>query len=156
MTAEKKSQKRSRHDNNNRDEQDLLQSMDISTSTMDLHRSSLFRMQVTELLEECQLDLTTRKWTADAQDYLQRISKSIENVTITEDHQKTSLKVQPIGCTKTPIAWTKKSGNAQMLPTFSVMAVIPAEWMGAKDHLNHRYFHVSHKIMRMGVFFVLA
>lgn len=146
MTVEKKSRKKSRHDKNH-DDNDLLQSMEISTSTMDLHRSSLFRMQVTELLDECQLDLASQKWTADAQEYLQRISNSIESIKIVEEdqHQKTTLKVQPIGCTKTPIAWTKKSGNAQMLPTFTVMAVIPAEWMGAKDHLNHRYFHVSCK-----------
>jgi hypothetical protein len=133
----------------------LLESIDTS-STMDLHRSNLMRMQITELLEECQLDLETRKWAVEAQEYLQSLSKIIPKITINAkkyqdladkpvsvEISEGRLTVEPIGCTKTPLSWTKKSGNAQVLPTFSLMVMIPSDVFGSKDYLNHRYFDVS-------------
>ena len=135
----------------------LLESIDTS-STMDLHRSNLLRMQVTELLEECQLDLQTRKWASDAQEYLQVLTKILSKVNIggaTKNYQdradkpvsipdtESRLVVEPIGCTKVPVGWTKKSGNAQVLPTFTLMAMLPADIFASKDYLHFRYFDVS-------------
>ena len=54
------------------------------------------------------------------------------------------VQVEPIGCTKSKFGWTKKSGNAQMLPTFSLMVKLPhtSEFFSSKDYLNYRYFDV--------------
>jgi hypothetical protein len=137
----------------------LLESIDMS-STMDLHRSNLTRMQVDELLQECHLDLTQAKWAPDAQQYLQTLSAHIKQlapfqdelidradkiVKVKLDQQQLSkeLTVEPMGCTKTPLAWTKPSGNAQVLPTFQLMVQLPAKMFSSKDYLNYRYFDVS-------------
>jgi hypothetical protein len=137
----------------------LLESIDPS-STIDLHRSNLMRMQVTELLEECHLELQTRKWATEAHEYLQSLSNEIPKVSLETNknnkHQdradkpvsikgdnKGRLSVEPIGCTKTPVGWTKKSGNAQMLPTFTLMVQLPSDMLASKDYLNYRYFDVS-------------
>ena len=137
----------------------LLESVDTS-STMDLHRSNLMRMQVTELLEECQLDLQTRKWATDAQDYMRGLSKILLQVNLNtlqkyQDRadkavsiQSTSrLSVEPIGCTKTPVGWTKRAGNAQVLPTFTLMVMLPSDLFSAKDYLHYRYFDVSFNLV---------
>jgi hypothetical protein len=131
----------------------LLESVDLS-STTDLHRSNLMRMQVTELLEECQLDLQTRKWSGEAHEYLQLLSSVTSKMEIQQQKIKdqadkpVSVKIQgltiePIGTTKVPVGWTKKTGNAQVLPTFSLMLLLPADMFGSKDYLNYRYFDVS-------------
>jgi hypothetical protein len=131
----------------------LLQSVDLS-STTDLHRSNLMRMQVSELLEECKLDLQTRKWSGEAHEYLQSLSSVVSKMTIQQQNFKdqadkaVSVKIQgltiePIGCTKTPVGWTKQTGNAQVLPTFSLMLLLPVELFSSKDYMNHRYFDVS-------------
>jgi U3 small nucleolar RNA-associated protein 22 len=155
----------------------LLDSIDLS-STMDLHRSNLMRMQVTELLEECQLDLKGRKWTIEAHEYLQDVTKlvsqaakqhfmasssskskkeetpfsikdradkvvHIEKLAATSSKKNSAgITIEPIGCTKSQFGWTKKSGNAQMLPTFSLMVKLPVEFFSSKDYLKYRYFDV--------------
>lgn len=155
----------------------LLDSIDLS-STMDLHRSNLMRMQVTELLEECQLDLKGRKWTIEAHEYLQDVTKlvsqaakqhfmasssskskkgetpfsikdradkvvHIEKLAATSSKKNNAgITIEPIGCTKSQFGWTKKSGNAQMLPTFSLMVKLPVEFFSSKDYLKYRYFDV--------------
>lgn len=58
----------------------LLESIVDASSTMELHRSNLMRLQVQELLEECQLDIKTRKWASEAQDYLKLVTKYISQV----------------------------------------------------------------------------
>lgn len=134
----------------------LLESIDTS-STMDLHRSNLLRLQVAELLEECQLDLHTRKWATDAQEYLQILSKMIPKMDLSQKKTyqdradkpisvstTSRLSVEPIGCTKSPVGWTKKSGNAQVLPTFDLMVQLPSDIFSGKDYLNYRYFDVSY------------
>jgi hypothetical protein len=155
----------------------LLDSIDMS-STMDLHRSNLMRMQVTELLEECKLNLKGQKWTAEAHEYLQTVTNLVSNaakqhfvvssskskseetrysikdqadkVVHLEKLEATSKKknnagitIEPIGCTKSQFGWTKKSGNAQMLPTFSLMVQLPTEFFSSKDYLKYRYFDVG-------------
>ena len=89
-------------------------------------------MQVNELLDECQFDLQTRKWASDANEYLQLLAKVISKVSFKKTNYQNqadkpvsvqidkehALSVEPIGFTKVPLAWTKKSGNAQVLPTF--------------------------------------
>lgn len=134
----------------------LLETID-TTSTMDLHRSNLMRLQTTELLQECQLDLSTRKWAGDAQEYLQVIGGLVDSIggwkqdvvkqlgdkTGVLEIPKNSLSVVPIGCTKTPIGWTKPSGNAQLLPTFHLMVLMPKEIIHSKDYMNYRYLDVS-------------
>ena len=50
------------------------------------------------------------------------------------DNDSDPLIVTPIGCTKSPIGWTKSSGNAKQLPT-SIFS--------SKDYLHYRYFDVS-------------
>lgn len=134
----------------------LLESIDTS-STMDLHRSNLMRMQVNELLDECQFDLQTRKWASDANEYLQLLAKVISKfsfkktnyqnqadkpVSVQIDKER-ALSLEPIGFTKVPLAWTKKSGNAQVLPTFTLSVTVPSDVFSTKDYLNHRYFDVS-------------
>jgi hypothetical protein len=134
----------------------LLESID-TTSTMNLHRSNLMRLQVNELLGECQFQLQNRKWAPDANDYLQMLSKIISKTAIkrvpfqnradktvsVEIRRGKSLLVEPIGFTKTPLAWTKKTGNAQVLPTFTLLISPPEEVISGKDYLNRRYFDVS-------------
>lgn len=148
----------------------LLDSIDLS-STMDLHRSNLMRMQVTELLEECQLDLKGRKWAIEAHEYLQTVTKLVSQATRDQLMSKKvetpfavkdradkvihieklpsskkndgGVVVEPIGCTKSQFGWTKKSGNAQMLPTFTLMVKLPTEFFTTKDYLKYRYFDVS-------------
>ena len=152
----------------------LLDSIDLS-STMDLHRSNLMRMQVAELLEECKLDLKGRKWAMEAHEYLQNVTELVsqaakhhfvassksknEDATIsvrnradkevligkiagTAKKGSCGIAIEPIGCTKSQFGWTKKSGNAQMLPTFSLMAKLPAELFSSKDFMKYRYFDV--------------
>jgi hypothetical protein len=134
----------------------LLESIDTS-SAMNLHKSNLMRMQVGELLEECQFDLQSRKWASDANEYLQMVSRVISKIMFKEGsyqdradrpasveiHKENNLSVEPIGFTKTPFAWTKKSGNAQVLPTFTLLVTLPADAISAKDYLNNRYIDVS-------------
>lgn len=126
----------------------LLETIDPS-SAMDLHKSNLMRMQVDELLGECQLDLQSCKWASDANDYLQMLSRKISKTCFKEEHYKDKadkpisieiridnpLIVEPTGFTKTPIAWTKKSGNARILPTFqlvrSMSVVLSLTFVGA-------------------------
>jgi len=161
---------------------ELLDSIDLS-STMDLHRSNLMRMQVTELLEECQLDLKGRKWAVEAHEYLQNLTKLVSQATKQEFTSKkeaapystrdradkvvhieklpavsssssknnnsnvAGITVEPIGCTKSQFGWTKKAGNAQMLPAFSLMVKLPVEFFSPKDYLKHRYFDKRNFIM---------
>lgn len=153
----------------------LLDSIDLS-STMDLHRSNLMRMQVAELLDECQLDLKGRKWTAEAHEYLQDVTKLVSDAakhhfiaskskkeetpfsikdradkvvyikkiaSVSTKKNNAGITIEPIGCTKSQFGWTKKAGNAQMLPTFSLMVKLPEEFFASKDYLKHRYFDVS-------------
>lgn len=134
----------------------LLESIDTS-STMDLQKSNLLRMQVAELLGECRLDLQSRKWAPDANEYLQMLSRIIPKVVFQVENFKDKadkpvsaeiridnpLIVEPVGLTKTPIAWTNKSGNAQVLPTFDLCVKIPESSISKKDYLNSRYFDVS-------------
>lgn len=139
----------------------LLDSVDPS-STMDLHRSNLMRLQVKELLEECRLDLKERKWAGDAHEYLQTLTKLVSQCTLSDGNENeggiqdradkvghvvidstTALSVEPIGCTRSNLGWTKKSGNAQELPTFSLMVKLPSKLFLSKDYLNYRYFDVS-------------
>jgi hypothetical protein len=134
----------------------LLESIDTS-SAMNLHKSNLMRMQVGELLEECQIDLQSRKWASDANEYLQMLSKVVSKMVFKEGSYQdradkpasveirkgNNLSVEPIGFTKTPLAWTKKSGNAQVLPTFALLVTLPADAISAKDYLNNRYIDVS-------------
>lgn len=148
----------------------LLDSIDLS-STMDLHRSNLMRMQVTELLEECQLDLKGRKWAIEAHEYLQEVTKlvadaakqnfvskkeeasisiqdradkvvHIEKIVGTKKNSAAGITIEPIGCTKSQFGWTKKSGNANVLPTFSLMVKLPEAFFTSKDYLKYRYFDV--------------
>eukprot|EP00980_Cylindrotheca_fusiformis_P015145 scaffold4183_cov137-Cylindrotheca_fusiformis.AAC.8 len=106
----------------------------------------------------CAISTTeTRKWASEAQQYLELLSKIIPKVKCrvesyqnkadkpvsVEINEKTSLSIEPIGFTRTPLAWTKKSGNAQMLPTFTLLVTLPAGVISAKDYLNNRYIDVS-------------
>mmetsp|Transcript_14570 Transcript_14570/g.35207 ORF Transcript_14570/g.35207 Transcript_14570/m.35207 type:complete len:1208 (+) Transcript_14570:97-3720(+) len=130
----------------------LLESIDTS-SAMNLHKSNLMRMQVAELLDECQLDLQSRKWASNANEYLQMLSRLVPKTVFKVEKLKDKadkpisieirrdnpLTVEPIGLTKTPIAWTKKSGNAQVLPTFDLCVKIPEASISKKDYMNHRY-----------------
>lgn len=135
----------------------LLEAIDTA-STLDLHRSNLLRLHVAELLEECQLDLENRKWTVETQEYFHLLSKIISHVEVEETgirdladkplnvhvgpSKALCLSMQPIGCTKTRLGWTKKSGNAQVLPTFDYMVKIPSAVFSTKDYLHYRYFDV--------------
>eukprot|EP00536_Pseudo-nitzschia_multiseries_P002622 jgi/Psemu1/183925/e_gw1.35.172.1 len=128
---------------------ELLDSIDLS-STMDLHRSNLMRMQVAELLEECQLDLKGRKWTVEAHDYLQTVTKLTAQAS--ERHFLSTGEEHPysfrdradkvVHIEKLPAA-----GNAQQLPTFSLMVKLPVEFFSPKDYLKHRYFDKRNFIM---------
>lgn len=114
-------------------------------------------MQVNELLDECQFDLQTRKWASDANEYLQLLAKLISKISFKKTNYQNqadkpvsvqidkehALSVEPIGFTKVPLAWTKKSGNAQVLPTFTLSVTVPSDVFSTKDYLNHRYFDVS-------------
>jgi hypothetical protein len=61
------------------------------------------------------------------------------------------LVVEPIGCTKTPVAWTKATGNAKLLPTFTLMVQLPTSMFATKDYLNYRYMDVSVAVVPFSV-----
>jgi hypothetical protein len=61
------------------------------------------------------------------------------------------LVVEPIGCTKTPVAWTKATGNAKLLPTFTLMVQLPTSMFATKDYLNYRYMDVSVAVVTFSV-----
>eukprot|EP00934_Nitzschia_sp_Nitz4_P000925 Nitzschia sp. Nitz4//scaffold6_size259037//47180//50993//NITZ4_001049-RA/size259037-processed-gene-0.4-mRNA-1//1//CDS//3329556818//925//frame0 len=140
----------------------LLEAIDTS-ATMDLHRSNLLRMQVTELLDECQLDLDNTKWIGDATEYLHMISKTIAKTSFSvQSYQdladkpvslklsgsgSSTLSVQLVGLTRSRLAYTKKSGNTHVLPTFDVKVQIPTDVFGGKDFMNHRYFDKRKVVM---------
>ena len=142
------------------DDASLLEVIDTS-ATLDLHRSSLLRLQITELLEECQLDLENPRWNATTQEYFQHLSSIITGVSVVDrDFQDLAdkpvsvdlrpggqgkLSLEPIGCTNTRLGWTKKAGNAQVLPTFDYMVMIPPEVFSGKDYMHYRYFDVRRK-----------
>lgn len=139
------------------DDAGLLEVIDTS-ATLDLHRSNLLRLQISELLEECQLDLENKRWSVATQEYFQHLSSIIGRVSVAEkDFQELAdkpvsvelrlsgqvrLSMEPIGCTKARFGWTKKSGNAQVLPTFDFMIQIPLKVFSAKDYMHYRYFDV--------------
>ena len=125
---------------------------------MDLHQSNLLRMQVEELLEECQLDLDSKRWSMDAEQSIQLISKIVSNVRVHETHfqeqgdKPISLEIVPsdeglslieMGCSKKRLFMTNKSGNAQVVPTFDLMVQIPERALSGKDFMSYRYFDVS-------------
>jgi hypothetical protein len=131
---------------------------DAGLATVDLHRSNLLRLQVAQLLEECQLDLDSKKWRVETEEYIQLISKIVSKV----DAKKTnfqeradkpiSVEVVPsddglsvivMGCTKNRLFMTNKAGNAQVLPTFELMVQIPECSFSGKDFISYRYFDVS-------------
>ena len=136
---------------------------DAGLATMDLHRSNLLRIQIDELLEECQLDLDSKKWYSQAQAYMQNLSKIILGLHVEETSSQkqgdkpVSVKILPagadaaggglsvdtFGCTKFNLFSTTKSGNAQVLPTFELMVKIPDDAFSGKDFMNYRYFDVS-------------
>jgi hypothetical protein len=150
----------------------LLETIVDASSTMDLHRSNMMRLQVQVLLKECHLHLKSRKWASDAHEYLQRVTKCVERVNqemIFEREQGSSIAIkdradkvvhidassindagspllhlEPLGCAKRQFAWTRKSGNAQQLPTFSFMITLPTQLFLPKDYLHYRYFDVSY------------
>jgi hypothetical protein len=137
------------------DDAGLLEVIDTS-ATLDLHRSNLLRLQISELLEECQLDLESRRWNVTTQAYFQRLSAIIAGVSVdVKDFQDLAdkpvsvelkgglkLSMEPIGCTKARFGWTKKAGNAHVPPTFDYMVQIPLEVFSGKDYMHHRYFDV--------------
>lgn len=143
------------------DDAGLLEAIDTS-STLDLHRSNLLRMQIVELLDECHLDMESRKWTVETQEYFHLLSKIISEIEVVEKQireladkpvsvelrqaDEVSLSMEPIGCTKSRLSWTKKSGNAQVLPTFDFMVQIPSAVFAAKDYMHYRYFDVREKM----------
>jgi hypothetical protein len=189
----------------------LMETMGDESATMGLHRSNLMRLQVTELLQECQIpELAQTSWALDSHEYLVQLTDLVQQLpsfqysstssspssstssssskrllqqrsdkpvvvsyTAAADdappspppsHKKNSshtptpknhslsssathrggtVVVEPIGCTKTPVAWTKPTGNAKLLPTFTLMVQLPTSSFAAKDYLNYRYMDVS-------------
>jgi hypothetical protein len=139
----------------------LLDEVD-PTATLELHRSNLLRLQSNELLNECQLDITSQKWTMYAHEYLQTLAKYVHKFQLPSAStakspsrladkvvevslQKKDLTMEPTGWTKhmSPNAgWTKPTGNAQVLPTFTVSVLLPSRLFSAKDYMNHRYHDV--------------
>jgi hypothetical protein len=148
------------------DDAGLLEVIDTS-ATLDLHRSNLLRLQISELLEECQLDLESRSWNVVTQEYFQQLSNIIAGVSVVEkDFQELAdkpvsvelrgqlkLSMEPIGCTKTRFGWTKKAGNAHILPTFDYMVQIPLEVFSGKDYMQYRYFDVRQPLVVVIPFF---
>lgn len=142
-----------------RTDEDLLVDAVDHASTIDLHRSNLLRMQVKELLDECRLDLENTKWASHAQEYLQLLTTTVRGISISEEgfqeqadkqvsveiqaEGPSALLVEPIGCTKNRGGWTKRGGNAHVLPTFELMVKIPEIVFSKKDFMNYRYFDVS-------------
>lgn len=146
----------------------LLDEVD-PTATLELHRSNLLRLQSNELLNECHLDITSQKWTAQAHEYLQTLAKHVHKFQLpsasTEDKasqgmmirradkavqvsslNKQDLTIEPTGWTKhmSPTAgWTKPTGNAQVLPTFTVSVLLPSSLFSSKDYMNYRYHDVG-------------
>jgi hypothetical protein len=132
---------------------------DAGLETLDLHRSNLLRMQIAELLDECQLDPDNMKWGREAEEFIQLISNLVSNIHVEEKcfqdqadkpisvdvlPSDCGLSVTPLGCTKSHFFMTKRSGNAQVLPTFELMVQMPESSLSGKDFMSYRYFDVSY------------
>jgi len=131
---------------------------DAGLATMDLHSSNLLRMQVAELIDECQLDLDAKTWGAQVEEFIQLISKIVSSVHISNSRlqqqadKPVSVEIIPsddclsvlvMGCTKARLFLTTKSGNAKVVPTLELMVQIPETALSGKDFMNYRYFDVS-------------
>ena len=127
-----------------------------TSSTFELHRSNLLRLQVSELLGECRLDVEDKKWLLTTEHYLNLVADAVKTISVVETKyqrladkpvsvnlKKGELSISPLGCSKVQIGWTKKSANAQVPPTFDLTVQIPVGVFSGKDYMNCRCFDVS-------------
>lgn len=135
-----------------------------TASVTDLHRSNLLRLQTTELLSACQLELSLQeqhvKWATVAHEYTTAVSSLIEGITegniqhdtkspfhLLSDKKKPAvsckgLAVEPVGCFQAGLGMTTPAGNANVLPTLDLVVKLPTAMFESKDYLRHRYFDV--------------
>ena len=145
---------------------EFLETIDQTSSVLDLHRSNLLRLQVEQLLQECSLQLNASqphvKWATAAHEYVTCISQMVEqmslaNVILDKDspfarlsdrtidsiQSSQKLQIDPTGCFAANIGLTTLQGNANVLPTLDLKVKIPNDVFEGKDYLRNRYFDVS-------------
>lgn len=131
-----------------------------------LHRSQILRLETEELLNECCLDLNHISWAAEQREYLNLLSNlitkirgctntindfpfalrsdKITSIRIPEGHD---LSLVPTGSYALNCL-TKKTGNANVVPTLDCAIVVPNSFWSTKDYQNNRYLDVSRSIRK--------
>ncbi|CAB9514855.1 Nucleolar protein 6 [Seminavis robusta] len=166
----------------------FLETLDQTSSVLDLHRSNLLRLQTQELVEECALVGSSKRlpsWTALVgpfvdqltlllgQVQLHKVNKEtletcpfdIPSLHVQADKQQkllesfhnlkkknqplqvdsfqpptTAQATQALQLIESCDALTKASGNANVLPTFSLTVKMPTTLWDQKDFRNEKYF----------------
>lgn len=132
---------------------DLLETIDQTSSVIDLHRSNLLRLQAKELVDACEVDIHHVKWGPSALEYMAKVRQIIEGLSPVDLDTATpsmladrpskftlpSLQAEP----GIILGLTKPSGNANVLATLPLIVKVPNNVFENKDYMRHRYFDVS-------------
>lgn len=143
----------------------FLEEVDVNqvSSVVDLHRSNLLRIQTQELVQECTIS-PDKAWFKIAQSYMEYVSTVVNEMTLQDvlmqpreapfstrlsDRSTTTIAASPndrlhVLQKKHPLlGMSTLSGNANVLPTFTLHVKIPTSVLESKDYLRNRYFDVS-------------
>ena len=136
----------------------------VDEPLVDLHKSNILKLEIDELLDECRLDVQEISWATNAKDYVALLSSvlsklpqtpvkkdgcpfTLRSEKVTSVEMPQDLTIVPTGSYAVNCL-TKKSGNANVLPTLDCAIVVPDSYWHAKDYLNHRYMDVSTRTAR--------
>lgn len=142
----------------------FLESVDVNqvSSVVDLHRSNLLRIQTQELVEACTIS-PDKQWVKIASEYMNHVSDLIGGMELADHLSELppapfptrlsdrhtfdfsglaeALQVEPLS--RPFLGLSTPSGNALVLPTFTLRVLLPPSLLEPKDHLRNRYFDVS-------------
>jgi hypothetical protein len=131
----------------------------VDAPLLELHKSNILKLEIDELLDECRLNIHEVSWAKNARDYIALLSSVLSKMQTSNvgnegcpfilRSDKVSSVDMPKDLTLVPTGsysincLTKKSGNANVLPTLDCAIVVPNSYWNAKDYLNYRYMDVS-------------
>lgn len=131
----------------------------VDAPLLELHKSNILKLEIDELLDECRLNVFEVSWAQSARDYVALLSSVLSKIpqtSIGKDGCPFPLKSDKVATLEMPKdltvvptgsyginCVTKRSGNANVLPTLDCAIVVPNSYWNTKDYLNHRYMDVS-------------
>ena len=140
----------------------FLEEVDVNqaSSMVDLHRSNLLRIQAQELVQECIIS-PDKSWVKVALAYMEHVSETVSQMSFANtgvpvsapfstrlsDRKADSLawtdvKLQVSALDHPFLGMSTLSGNANVVPTFTLHVKIPSSVLDPKDYLRNRYFDV--------------